>query len=178
MMAKKKVYDGKLLFETYCNWGAAASNPRLMEFARQTYGQTSQMGPHYAMWKWAFQNPEEAYEMWKELQFNKNPEDPIPTFEQFLLKIRELAVKNPSIGGSKQSVERFCAKYGLPMDYRVNPDDVIQVTRPDHALFQRLLIVEKVEGDRVEAFIFNPDGTRSNHQLKVREFGVIDRVIV
>ena len=177
-MAKKRLYDGKLLFETYCNWGAAASNPRLIEFARQTYGRASQMGPYYAMWKYAFDNPKVAYELWKEYSFNRFPEEPIPTWEQFLLELRDRAVKNPTIGGTRKNVERFCAEHNLPMDYRVSPDDVIQVTRPDHALFQRLLIVEKVEGDRVEAFIWNPDGTRSNHQLKVREFGVIDRVIV
>lgn len=178
-MAKRRLYDGKLLFETWCNWGAAATNPRLMEFARERFGHVSQMGPYYALWQWGFRNPEESYPLWKEYFLNAHPEQKQPTFEEYLQLLLEKAYSSPSIGGSgRRHIERFCAKYNLPMDYKVNPDDVIQVTRPDHALYQRLLVVERVEGDRVEAFIWNPDGSRSNHQLSVREFGVIDRVIV
>lgn len=185
-MAKKRVYDGKLLWETWCNWGAAASNPRLMEFSKQQFGRSSQMGPYYAKWKYAFDNPEKAYELWKEYSFNANPEEPVPTWEEFLLQLQKLGTRNPTIGGSRSNVERFCAKYGLEMDYRVGPNDVIQVVRPNHPLFQSLLVVDDVEGERVNAHYFAPDrnsyetanrGTVSC-QVSVREIGVIGKAIV
>lgn len=175
------IYDGKELFETYCGWGAASSTTRLVLYAKEKYGQTSQMGPYYAMWKWAFQNPKEAYPLWKEYCFERYPEKEQPTFEDF---VKDLASRgrNQNIGGNTANLQKFCARYGIPMEFSVEPEDVIQVTRPNHVFFQRLFVVSKkledAEPQAVEAFAINPDGTITNHQFRMNEFGIIGRVIL
>jgi hypothetical protein len=64
------------------------------------------------------------------------------------------------------------------MDYRIESDDVIQVTKRDSHLFQKLMLVDGIEGKFVSAYILNADGTRSNHELKIGEFGVVGKSIV
>lgn len=179
-MTKDKFYEGKLLFETFCGWGAAASNNKLIEFARQRYGRASQMGPSYSMWKWAFRNPEEAYEFWKNYYFEAFPEEQQPTFNDFVVMLKQKG-RNPSIGGDT-ALQRFCAKYGLEFDYKIEKGYVIQVTRPNHVMYQKLLVVDDIveqNGDSyITAYALEQDGSRSNHQLKMREFGIIGKAII
>lgn len=184
-MAKEKVYDGEVLFRAWCQWGAAASNPRLMEFAKAEFGQTSQMGPHYAMWHWAFRHPEEAFELYKNWWFDNYPDREQIAFHEFLKTLQDKG-RHQNIGGARRNLERFCAKYNLDMDFKVKEGDAVQVVRPNHPLFQSLLIVDRVDGDRVDAHYFVPD--RSSYetinrnviscQVNVKEIGVIGRVIV
>lgn len=176
-MTKERMYDGELLFKTWCSWGLASGHDRLIEFSRSTYGQASQMGPYFAMWRWALENPEKAFEYWKEWYFHNYPDREPPTFEDFLLVLRERGKTNKNIAPPKK-LERFCARYNLEMDYHINADDVIQVTKRDSHLFQKLLFVEGIEGKFISAYFLFPDGTRSNHELKVGEFGVIGPSIV
>lgn len=187
-MRPNKVYDGKELFEKYHSWGAAASSKRLREWARENMpnrktGNSSQMGVFYSMWRWAFQHPEEAFESWKEWYFYSFPEDELnkpehrdELFQNFLITLRDRAM-NPNVS-RRRDLERFCAKYGIPMKFNIENRDVVQVTRKDHPLFQVLLEVDKVEGDEIQAHYITPEGTYSNHQLKVRQVGVVGKVIV
>lgn len=174
----EKIYDGKVLFKVWCEWGMAATNDRMMEFSKTHFGAWSQMGPYYAMWRYAFENPEEAFVFWKDFWFNTYPDREQPAkFENFLLEIKKRAEKNPSIASPKR-MERFCAKYNLEMEYRITPNDVIQVTKRDSHLFQKLLIVDGIEGKFVSAHFLYPDGTQTHHELKMGEFGVIGPCIV
>lgn len=175
-MTKKKRFDGELLFKTWCEWGIAATHNRLIEFARSQYGSASQMGPYYASWHWAFENPEKAFEYWKDWYFQNYPDLDPTTFEDFLLILKDKG-KNPNVAHARK-LERFCAKYNLDMEYRVAEDDIIQVTKRDSHLYQKLLFVEGIEGKFISAYFLFPDGTRSNHELKSGEFGVIGRSIV
>jgi hypothetical protein len=174
----EKRYDGKLLFKTWCEWGRASSNDRLIAFSKANFGVGSQMGAYYAMWRYAFDNPEEAFEYWRDFWFNTYPDREQPAkFENFLLEVKKRAEKNPSVASTKR-LERWCAKYNLQMDYRIEPNDIIQVTKRDSHLYQKLLIVDGIEDKFVSAYFLYPDGTRTNHELKVGEFGVIGPSIV
>lgn len=180
-MPKEKFYDGKILFETWCSWGKAATNPRLIEWAAKNMpnpntGRSSQMGPYYAMWAWAFDNPEESYELWKKWRFDVNPAE-VTSKEEYFIKLRDRALGNQNIAGRKK-VERFCAKWGIPMKFRVEKDYVIQVTKSTHLLYQKYLTVNEVGDDCVIASICWQDGSITNHQLMMREFGVIGKAIV
>lgn len=177
---REKVYDGKLLFQTYCGMGTAASVRRLKEFASKEMpnpktGTVSQMGVIFAMWRWAFQNPEEAYPYWKELQFNIHPDREF-TFHDFLKYLQNKG-KDVNIC-SRDNLRRFCAKYNLPMDYRIDRDDIIQVVRKDHPLFQSLFVVDGVEGENVRAFALSAEGKTVQHSFLVKEIGVCGRVII
>lgn len=178
MTKDKKVYDGELLFKTWCEWGQAATRPRLIEFAKSEFGRASQMGPYYAMWHWAFDHPEQAYEYWKEWYFLNNPEKEPATFQDFLLVLQERGKSNPNVA-HRTRMERFCAKYNIAMDFKIEPDDIIQVTKRDSHLFQKLLFVEGIEdGKFVSAYFLFPDGQRSNHELRIGEFGIVGHSIV
>lgn len=176
-MPREKIYDGETIFKTWCGWGAAATGTRLREYAKANFGGTSQMGAEYAMWKWAFNNPEESFPIWKEWHFEKYPDREQPTFEDFTKILLRKARANQNVGGSQKKINRFCAKYGLEYETRIKKEDVVQVVRRNHPLFQALLIVDKVEGKEIDAFLIGEDGTRSVHTLNVNEVGVIDKSI-
>lgn len=189
---KKTVYDGEKLFRKYCDDGAASGARSLARWANQIgmhpTGEASMMGVHYAMWHWAFYNPEQAYPLWKEWHFERHPEKPVPSFQEFLLELRERG-RNANVGG-KRALQRFCAKYGLEWDYDVHQNQVIQITKRDHPLYQMLMIVDSIEGETVKAHTFVPDKVFSDlypeppgretiqQELKVGEFGIIGKAIV
>jgi len=183
-MGRKKIYDGKVLFEAWTGWGKAGSNNRLKAFAKELYGQASQMGMRNAMWRWAFENPEEAYSMWKEWFYEKFPDEEQPDFKSFLLEVRKQA-SSPNVSG-RGNMERFCAKYGLPYDYRINCGDVVQIVRQNHPLFQMFLIVDKIESEQVSGYYFIPDRVypEANGRetipvtVNVKDIGRIGKVIV
>lgn len=177
-MAKKTVYDGEFLFRTWCGWGAAASNPMLMEFCRTNYNTSSQMGPTYAMWKWAFNNPEQAYPLYKEFWFDKYPDRPPLEFKDFLQLIVKEHGKNQSVVGakSKRNLERFCAKYGLEIESSFSAGEVVQVVRRNHVWYQSLWIVAETNGKKVTAFTVTPEG-RTEQEFDANEVGFIGKAI-
>jgi hypothetical protein len=187
-----KIYDGEELFKTYCNMGAAKSYLKLRDYANRTMVMPKGKKPskgvsgvEYSMWKWAFKHPEEAFEHWKEWYFLTHPEENRrPEFSEFLKVIQDKA-KNTNVA-SVRDLRRFCAKYEIPMDYSVNKEDVVQVTRKDHPLFQGLLIVDEVTGDEIDAHYFVPDRVYPEAngreavflKLRAREVGVVGKAIV
>lgn len=177
-MTRDSIYDGKVLFEWWCKAGKAATNPKLMEYAKEKFGTTSQMGPAYAMWKWAFWHPQESYKLWTNWYFENHPELPTPPYEDYLLILKER-------GGNKQIVRphqfrRWCAMNGLEIDYRINRDDVVQVARKSHPLFQSVFVVIRTHQEDV--LCVAPSTTNSHiHQeyifFRARELAVLGKVI-
>lgn len=183
-MARLKFYDGKKLFQVYCAWGSAANVNKLNEWAKENMpnpetGKVSQVGPYYAMWAWAFKNPKEAYPVWKEYMFRRFPGKELQTFDDFIEFLNRRVGNNNNIAG-KQERERFRLRYGLPTKVNLKPDDVVQVVKPNHFLFQHYMTVRSVAPEEgfIEACILHPDGTTTNHQLKIAEVGRIGTAIV
>ena len=178
----QRKYDGEDLFRAWCSWGAAATIGRLNNYAKTKHATVSATGPACAMWHWVFYHVDEAYPLYKEWYFNKHPDLPPLTFEDFtrILQKKASGQRGKAFYNitNNRDLARFNAKYGLPYYLEIERDDVIQVSKPNHALFQRLLIVDAIEGEQVQAFALNADGTRSNHQLSFNEIGVVGRSIV
>lgn len=174
---REKIYDGKILFQKWAEWGAAATNTRLQEFAKAKFGSSSNMGPYYAMWAWAFRNPEDAWPLWKKFYLHSHPDKEQPTFEDFLKILQTKGGSYLNVSGSKRKLQQFCSKYNLEMDYKIKKEDVIQITKRDSPLFQALMIVDKVEGMKVTAFLVNSDSTRVEYTFDVRHVGVIDKAL-
>lgn len=120
------IYDDKLCFETYMKWGAAATHRKLREWCKQVgmvnymTGRPSQMGAFWALWRYAMQNPEEGFPLYKEWWYHTTLPmsefgrvNPHATFEDFLGDIQNHAYNNKSIA-SQSKYEAFCEKYGLP----------------------------------------------------------------
>lgn len=123
----RKIYDGKLLWETYMGWGAAATYKKLRAFAREKgmvnpeTGQVSHMGVYFAAWKYAFRNPYEAHKSYKEWRFQTDRY--LPSFRDFLLEIQNHAYNNKSIATSDKAYEEFCRTFDLdplPPRIRIN----------------------------------------------------------
>ena len=195
-MAKMAFYDGKALFEIYHSWGSAASLNRAVEWAEANgmvnpeNGKASKVGVRQSMWKWAINNPEESYEIWKKYYFERYPFKAVPSIQEYVKDVlAKTANNNPGIS-SVSDLEKLLMRFGL--DYKPNEkvkkDDVIQIVNPNFApasgmrvgMYGKLLIVDDVFPDEgfVLARMVNGDDTFSNHQLKYRDFGVIGRVIV
>jgi hypothetical protein len=178
---REKFYDGRKLFEWWCDAGKAGTNESLRKFAKATMpnpetGEVSRMGPTYAMWAWAFENAQEAYEMWKRREFLLHPHI-IGTFNDFLIVLRDRGLNNPNIAGGKR-VTRFCQQNGIPIKFNVDQDDVIQVTKTTHPLYQRFLIVNRSHDEGVEAIFLGEDGNHSSHYLPRDYFGVVGKSLV
>jgi hypothetical protein len=130
-----KLYNEKECWEKYMSWGAAASTQRLLNWHRAEHGFGTRMGPVFAMWRWAVNNPEECYPQYKEFHRHNAPGEDLSqysnfkikwffenyksgeyqeiTFEEFLNLIKKLArVYVGSVLG-KKAYKRFCDKYGL-----------------------------------------------------------------
>src|SRR5688500_17580433 len=89
----------KELWEVYCSWGRAATGSRLDEYARakgwysSKKKEPSHMGPKWAMWRYPFRHPKEAYphfEKWaKEYQVDIIENNIEISFENFLVEVKE-----------------------------------------------------------------------------------------
>lgn len=120
-LKRPRIYDGKRLWEEYHSWGRAATHDKLREWAlangmvNTRSGKVSQMGPFFAMWRYALHNPEEAYpayERWaKEYEEYLVPEGMDIDFKAFLKDIREHAKHGGVVG--RQTYLEFCEKYEL-----------------------------------------------------------------
>jgi hypothetical protein len=121
VLKRKKLYDGKDLWEYYHSLGKAATHGKLREYAKtrgmysHRKGVPSQMGPYWAMWRYALRNPEEAwpaYEKWaKEYEGELIAQGIDINFQNFLEDIREHA-KSGGVVGDETYLE-FCEKYQL-----------------------------------------------------------------
>lgn len=172
----RKVYNGRDLFIAYCKWGKAAGNERLKEYAFRTSGRKSQMGPTYAMWRWAFENPEEAWPYYRDYFFEVSPELPQPTKQDFYKLLLEKAEKNESNApGGKRGLQRFAALHGLETNYGFEPGDVAQVVRRSSPIYQSLVIVESVDGDNIEAFMRDSSGRMTTHQFSAHELAAVGK---
>lgn len=113
------VYDDKRCFETYMSWGAAATHSKLRAWCKQVgmvgtqTGRASQMGAYWAMWRYALENPEEGYELYREWWYENDPSKRMPTLKGFLVDIQNHAWNNKSVA-SVSKYEAFCEKYDLP----------------------------------------------------------------
>lgn len=129
----RKIYNDELLFKTYFGWGAAATFEKLREFCKRTgqisvkTGRPSHMGPIWAVWRYAFNNPESivpgtgktTYEMYREWWYDTDAEKKTPTFMHFILNIQTHTYNKKSICGHEKYLE-FCERYGL----NTVPDEV------------------------------------------------------
>lgn len=179
----KQVYNGgEDLFKTFCSWGAAASNNRLIRYAQETYGRSSQMGPRTAMWRWAFMNPEEAWPLYRDYYFERFPDEPQPTWESFLEKLADEGRRTPAIGGGARGLQKFCAKYGVQNQYVFHKGDMVQVIRRSHPLYQSVLIVEETSGtdsnSQVIGFIVNANGTRTQHSVRNGDVAPVGHAVI
>jgi hypothetical protein len=184
----KSFYDGKVLFETYHGWGAAASLRRLAAWAEANgmvnpaKGKANMFGVRQSMWRWGAMNPEESYEIYKRYHLERYPVSPIPTIQEYVKDIILAAAHNNPGVLSRGDAEKLLMRFGLSYEAieKVKKDDVIQVVKPNHHLFQRLLTVESYapEEGLIEARIWHMDDTFSNHQLNIRDVGIVGRVIV
>ncbi len=169
------MYDSKDLFETYCGWGAAASLKKLQAYAKDKYGQSTKMGAWYAMWKYPLENPEEAYQIYKEYYFHRFPEQHQITEREFYEKTLHFAVKYYNIGGSVYNIRDFALKTGLEFEFPYRHGDVIWVSSHQHPLYQAILSVEKVEGENVYSYLINSDGTLTAHVLSIKDIAPINK---
>lgn len=119
-------YDGEKLFKKYCSMGAAATYEKLFEFAKgqgmfdPDTGKPSNMGMHFAMWRWALRNPEEAWKYYepyiREFEHILIPKGIKIDFNSFLLEIRDKTgpkgqTRKGAVG--RRTYVAFCRKYNL-----------------------------------------------------------------
>jgi hypothetical protein len=117
MIKRPIVYDEERLWKTYHGWGKASSHPRLRAWAEENgmvnpnSGKVSQMGPWFAMWRYAFQNPKEAYPAWEEWMKENMAaiadKHVLINFDTFLKEIRKVA-RNMY---SEKKVRAWCEKW-------------------------------------------------------------------
>lgn len=82
---------------------------------------------------------------------------------------------NPNIAGGKRGIQRFASKNGLTTNYSFEPGDVAQVIRRGSPLFQTLVIVQRANGEDVDAFLVNADGSRTVHRLSAHELSIVGK---
>lgn len=138
-----KIYDGEELFKAWVGWGRAATYKMLNEYTETKYGRSSQMGSYYAMWKWAWLNPEKSFPLWN--TYRQHIGEKELTWEEYLAFVLEKAVQNGNVSGGESNITRFCVKYGLRKPAIVNVNEIVQVVDKDHSLFSRLFVVYKVK---------------------------------
>jgi hypothetical protein len=114
----KKKYDGKECWELYMSWGGASSYRKLRDWHRANKGYGSQMGPFWAMWKYAFLNVEEAYPAYQKwyadvvASIGDKNMNPNSTILGYLEDIKKHAKNRPNISNLRTYVA-FCKAYGL-----------------------------------------------------------------
>lgn len=89
-MFYKKIYDGEKIWIEFMSMGKAATYQKIRGFCSRNgmvnpmTGRVSQMGPVYAMWRYAFKNPETSYEYYRKwkMEFGE-----YPTFQDFCIEL-------------------------------------------------------------------------------------------
>jgi hypothetical protein len=94
--------------------GGGASHGKLRAWLREIKRvKVSQMGPYWAMWRWAARNPELTYPQYKKWYFETASivgEDGNASFEDFLQDIKKASM----IGAlGRAEYRQFCEKYSL-----------------------------------------------------------------
>jgi hypothetical protein len=110
------------LWEVYHSWGRAATGDKLVAYAREKgwfnprKGEPSRMGPRWAMWRYAFRNPKEAYphfEKWaNEYRVELIENDINISFESFLKEVKEHVKKGNMF--REGTIRKWCEKWGVP----------------------------------------------------------------
>jgi hypothetical protein len=130
LLTRKKIYSRdkeKELWEVYWGWGRAATNSRLIEYARSKgwfdpeKGEPSPMGPRWAMWRYAFRQPQEAhkpFKNWLKEYAVEVAEEKIDTgFEAFLIEVFRHVVKGRVF--REGTIKKWCRKWGLDYDAEI-----------------------------------------------------------
>lgn len=115
----KNVYDGKRIWIARCEMGRAATNTRIKAWCQENgmydpaKGRPSNMGPAWAMWRWAINNTQEAwpyYEKWAKEHIDEIiARGKVLSFDLFLQDLEEHA-KNPSIVGRRTYLD-WCREW-------------------------------------------------------------------
>jgi hypothetical protein len=112
---KVKKYNEQECWEVYMGMGAAASQKKLINWLwEERRIKASNMGPVWAMWRWALKNPEQCYEQYKKWWFESASQEGVDSnvsFRDFLEDVKHHC-RHRSMG-SRKEYEDFCAKYGL-----------------------------------------------------------------
>ena len=115
-----KLYDEKACWDKAMEWGAAFTYRKLKKWHRDYYGFGSQMGPCWAMWRYAINNAEECFPQYKQWYFQtyenslRHKEDikSEVNFKDFLEDCKAHA-KGKNTILSRSAYKKFCEKYGL-----------------------------------------------------------------
>lgn len=131
---KRRQYDGRKLWEVYHSMGRAASYAKLNTWARNNgmanpeTGDVKGMGPNWAMWAYAMDNPEKAFPAYKAwalehqtelLSFGIEPSEE-NLWRKFLEDVKDHNSKGKPTY-SKKRFNRFCEKYNLPYQEEESP---------------------------------------------------------
>ena len=122
----RKKYNDQECWEQFMSWGAAATFKKLKEWHIEKHGFGSQMGPRWAMWRWAAENPELCYPQYKKWYFetamntnwfNDDPNIPFGGKDSFLEGIKTVVkgtgAKRSNNILSHRAYKQFCAKWNL-----------------------------------------------------------------
>ena len=119
---RRKKYPEKEIWEKFMGMGAAASYPKIRNWLREKgYVGKMQMGPVFAMWRYAVKNPEEAFPLYQKWHFEYasdisgegNVVDPNVTFDDFLKDAQYRILHSGDSIASKILYKQFCQKYNL-----------------------------------------------------------------
>lgn len=119
LVKRRKIYNDRECWETAMSWGAAFTYRKLAKWHIGKHGFGSAMGPRWAMWRYACQNPEECFPAYKDWYFltayngTRSPRDPDPniTFRDFLEDCK--AHGNNKSVMARRTYKKFCEKHGL-----------------------------------------------------------------
>ena len=122
---KIKKYDEKECWDKFMEMGAGATIRKLNNWHTEKYGFASQMGPYWAMWRYACKNVDQAFGQYKVWWFEtasavqnvKNVPSFIVTKEDFLKDCRNHIIGSGNIRRdsvlSQRAYRKFCQENGL-----------------------------------------------------------------
>ncbi len=120
---RQKIYNDQECWDKFMEWGAASTCRKLFLWHKEEHGFASQMGPVWAMWRWAADNPELCFPQYKKWYFetamntDRFDGDPNVTIKDFLEEIKTHAKgtgnKHKTCILSKKGYKLFCEKWNL-----------------------------------------------------------------
>jgi hypothetical protein len=113
----------KELWEYFHSLGRAATGDKLVAYAKEKgwfnprKGEPSRMGPRWAMWRYAFRHPKEAYptfEKWAKEEYSTEivENDVEINFENFLVEVKEHVKRGRVFRDG--TIRKWCEKWGVP----------------------------------------------------------------
>lgn len=115
----KDIYDGERIWKKFTSMGAASTTEKLNQWCEsvgmvnEALGKVSHMGPTWAMWRYAFRNPEEAYpqyKSWAEEYRNELVISGKKITKELFYEELSLKGKHTTVVGDKEYFA-FCEKY-------------------------------------------------------------------